>query len=249
MPREFEIELNEEIQATPEEVWAAIATGPGIDSWFMGRTELEPREGGSGSWAMGGQVQHSTVTAWEPGKRLAYRGDPDPDGSFMAFEYLLEGRDGGSTVVRIVHSGMLGDDSWDAEYDAISKGDAMYFGKLVQYVEHFQGRTARHSNLLFGPQVADTGRSWDEFHATLGVKAPAEVGTPARLDVAGLPPVEGVIGYSVEPVALILRGDDWLVTLLNGYQNTVVAEYHAFRDIDATAVDAAWQSWLTRTFG
>ena len=30
----------------------------------------------------------------------------------MAFEYLIEGRDGGSTVLRLVHSGMLGDD-WE----------------------------------------------------------------------------------------------------------------------------------------
>ena len=34
------------VHATPEEVWQAIATGPGIDSWFMGRNEVEPGEGG-----------------------------------------------------------------------------------------------------------------------------------------------------------------------------------------------------------
>jgi hypothetical protein len=28
-------------------VWEAIATGPGLDSWFMGRNEVEPREGGT----------------------------------------------------------------------------------------------------------------------------------------------------------------------------------------------------------
>lgn len=248
MPREFEVKLSAEVQATPEEVWAAIATGPGIDSWFMGHTELEPREGGRGTFEMGGQVQHSTVTGWEPGTRLAYRGEPEPDGSFMAFEYLIEGRSGGSTVVRIVHSGMIGDGDWEAEYDAVSKGDAMYFGKLVQYVEHFKGRTARRSRLLFGPQVADTGRSWDEFLAALGVESPAEVGTPARLAIDGLPPVDGVISYSVEPVAIALRGDDWLINLLNGYRNTVVAEYHAFADTDPDAVDAAFQGWLDRTF-
>ncbi|WP_344594066.1 hypothetical protein [Actinomadura vinacea] len=28
------------------EVWAAITTGPGADSWFMGRNETETPEGG-----------------------------------------------------------------------------------------------------------------------------------------------------------------------------------------------------------
>jgi hypothetical protein len=26
-------------------VWEAIATGAGIDGWFMGRNQVEPREG------------------------------------------------------------------------------------------------------------------------------------------------------------------------------------------------------------
>lgn len=34
------LELKHEIEVyAPEEVWDAIATGPGMDSWFMGRNE------------------------------------------------------------------------------------------------------------------------------------------------------------------------------------------------------------------
>jgi uncharacterized protein YndB with AHSA1/START domain len=46
MTHPFEIELHTELPATSEQVWEAIATGPGIDSWFMGRNEVEPLEGG-----------------------------------------------------------------------------------------------------------------------------------------------------------------------------------------------------------
>lgn len=31
-----------EVPASVEDVWTAIATGPGIDSWFMGRNEVTP---------------------------------------------------------------------------------------------------------------------------------------------------------------------------------------------------------------
>ena len=46
MTHPFEVSQEIELDATPEQVWEAIATGPGIDSWFMGRNEIEPREGG-----------------------------------------------------------------------------------------------------------------------------------------------------------------------------------------------------------
>ena len=42
MGRPFENRREAEVPATPDEVWAAIASGPGIDSWFMGRSEVRP---------------------------------------------------------------------------------------------------------------------------------------------------------------------------------------------------------------
>ena len=42
MGRPFENRSEAEVPASPDEVWAAIASGPGIDSWFMGRSEVRP---------------------------------------------------------------------------------------------------------------------------------------------------------------------------------------------------------------
>ena len=41
MGHEFAQQREAEVPARPDEVWAAIATGPGIDSWFMGRSQVE----------------------------------------------------------------------------------------------------------------------------------------------------------------------------------------------------------------
>src|SRR5689334_8078423 len=109
MPHPFELRKELQLDATPEQVWDAIATGPGMDSWFMGRNEIEPREGGRTSLDVGGFSEGSTITAWDPPHHFAHRGDAAPDGTFMAFEWLIEGRDQGSTVIRLVQSGMLGD--------------------------------------------------------------------------------------------------------------------------------------------
>ena len=38
------VEVEFEAAGTPEEIWQAIATGPGISSWFV-PTEIEERDG------------------------------------------------------------------------------------------------------------------------------------------------------------------------------------------------------------
>ena len=139
MTHPFEIELETTLPASPEQVWAAIATGPGIDSWFMGRNEVEPREGGIAAMETGGRREEAVITAYEPGKRIATRTATAEDGRFMAFEYLIEGRDGGSTVLRVVHSGLLGDD-WQNEYERPRRGWPFHLHTLREYLTHFPGR-------------------------------------------------------------------------------------------------------------
>jgi len=248
MPREFEIREEIALDATPEQVWDAIATGPGIDSWFMGRNEVEPREGGTARMALPGYTQESTVTAWEPGSRFALRSDVNPDGTFMAFEYLIEGREGGSTVLRYVHSGILGDD-WEAEYDALRKGDRMYLENLARYLKHFPGRTSTYDMFVPGPQVADPERAWAAFKGALGLTGTVAEGDPTRLTVDGLPPEEGVVEFARQPAFLGVRTSDGLYTLIHGYQDTVVVEHHSFSDeADPERTERAWQSWLDRSF-
>src|SRR5258706_7883854 len=107
----FEVKAEITVDASPEQVWAAITSGPQIDSWFMGRSEIQPRQGGTARSDFGGFVLESTVTAWEPLKRLAYQTAEGPDGAMMAFEYQIEGR-GGKTVIRFAHNGFLAGADW-----------------------------------------------------------------------------------------------------------------------------------------
>ena len=122
MTHPFEVRNEITVDATPEQVWEAIASGPGVDSWLMGRTEIDSGSKTS-TFSMFGEVSGSSITAWEPGHRYATQEDKNPDGTFMAFEWLIESRDGGGgAVVRVVHSGLLGE-NWEAEYNGLSAGD------------------------------------------------------------------------------------------------------------------------------
>ena len=238
MGREWEQHDEVEIDATPEQVWAAIATGPGYDSWFMGRTEVEPGEGGTVRTDLGGYVMDSTITAWEPSRRMAFRGDEQPDGRFFAFEYLIEGREQGSTVLRLVSNGFLPGDDWEAEYDAMVKGGAMYFATLVAYLRHFAGRTAV-------PVFVAGGHVLDRIPAALGLTAPPRVGDPVRVAPDGLPPIDGVVDFA-NPDAIGVRTDDALYRFVEGIGPTV-AVHHLFADgVDRAASEQAWRAWLAR---
>ncbi|MEZ0070933.1 SRPBCC domain-containing protein [Planotetraspora sp. GP83] len=163
MGRAFELRKEVELEATPGQVWEATATGPGVDSWFMGRNVVEPGEGGIVRLTLGGQSQENTVTAWEPGKRLAHRGAEPDDGNFMAFEYLLEGREGGGTVLRMVQSGVLGDD-WETEYEAIKTGWDTYRqrsapGTVRPGAVRWEGRGVCHGPAVPRGHASGAGRT------------------------------------------------------------------------------------------
>jgi uncharacterized protein YndB with AHSA1/START domain len=248
MGHEFEIDKQIDLHASPDEVWDAIASGPGIDSWFMGRSEIEPHEGGRTRMTIGGVTEEGTVTAWEPGRRLAFRSAENPDGTFMAFEYLIEGRAGGSSVLRLVHNGILGDD-WEDQYDALGVGDFMYLRKLAAYLKHFPGRISTYNMFLPGPQVADNERVWSAFTGVFGVAETVRAGDRGRLAVPGLEPLAIIVEFAERPVYLGVRTADGLYALIHGYRDAVVAEYHNFSAaVEEKDIERAWQAWLTQTF-
>lgn len=217
MGHEFEEISQADLDATPEQIWAAIATGPGIDSWFMGRNEVEP--GAGGQWRMSGFGEYSpthAVTAWDPGNRVAYATDTADDGRFVAYEFLIEGRDRASTTLRMVTSGFLPGDDWEDEYDAMTKGGELFFATLVTYLTHFAGRAATPVT-AFGPAVPDWDRAWRTLRDQLGLPDHVSEGDPVRFSADGLPPIDGVV-YAVNDDTIGVRTSDGLYRFLKGWE-------------------------------
>src|SRR5918999_3914036 len=191
MPRPFEVQKEILIDADPETVWEAISTGAGIDGWFLGTgNEVEPREGGRVHIDFGGAgAAESVVTAWDPPVRFAHRGEPAPDGSLHAFEYTIEGR-GGSTLLRLVHSGFLADD-WEAEYEGVDEGDSMYLHLLAQYIAHFR----RRKPIVFAawqPYTDGRAAAMAGLKRALGLGPEPVEGDRVSLKIDGLPAIDGV---------------------------------------------------------
>ncbi len=241
MTHPFEIELETLLPASPDEVWAAIATGPGLDSWFMGRNELDPREGGVAAMDIGGHRETAVITGYEPGKRLATRTPTAEDGRFMAFEYLVEGRGGSATVLRVVHSGLLGDD-WEDEYDALRRGWPFHLHSLREYLTHFPGRTGVP---VFGvaPVPERPAAELREVLArALALPSPPAVGTRVDTRPAGLPPLVGEVVWADDERFEVRTGDALL-----GFHHSagLVLMFHHLFGPHTDGAEAAWQQWLT----
>jgi uncharacterized protein YndB with AHSA1/START domain len=246
MGRPFENRSEAEVPASPDEVWAAIASGPGIDSWFMGRSEVQSGPDGTVRTVFGEYAPELGVTAWDPARRFAYRSGEAPDGRFIAYEFLIEGRAGGSTVLRTVTSGFLPGDDWAEEFEAMILGGEMYFRTLVEYLSHFAGRFAVPVT-AFGPP----GTAWARDRALLcrALGLPGEPRPDDRVALAqdGTAPVEGVI-YFANAHTIGVRTQDALYRFLRGFAKPAIAAHHLFaEDADPAEAERAWTAWLNRT--
>ncbi|MGH3940066.1 MAG: SRPBCC family protein [Pseudonocardiaceae bacterium] len=247
MSRKFELNKKVELDASPEQVWEAIATGPGISSWFMGPHEIEPRVGGTIKLTIGDFSEQATITAWDPPKRLACRAAEGADGSFHAMEYLIEGREGASTVLRFVHSGFLSDD-WGAEYeDMTSHGWDKYLHTLAQYLTYFTGRPGTFV-YAGGPPVPEGQDGWTMLTEALGLTGPVSAGDRVRLTPDGLAPIDGVVDYVVPGYREFLgvRGSEGMYRFQSDGHQLSVGHHLFTENTNGEEATKAWQAWLNR---
>jgi uncharacterized protein YndB with AHSA1/START domain len=230
MGKDFETHLDATVPATPDQVWNAIATGPGISTWFVGRTEIHGdtvRTTFGDDWLPAG-----TVTTHDQPHHFAYRSDTAPDGRYIAYEYLVEGRDRSSTVLRTVTSGFLPGDDWTDEYEAMQYGTALFFATLVDYLTHFAGRTATPVT-AFGPPVTDWPAAWRTLTDALGLDpAPRPGDTTA----------DGGTVYFTNPHTLGVRTADGYHRYLRGLHGAMVIGHELFTP--AGTDPARWSDFL-----
>lgn len=249
MGHPFEQRHAAQVPASPDQVWAAIATGPGIDSWFMGRSEVHPGAGGTVSTVFGDYAPELEITGWDPPHRFAYRSGGAPDGRLIAYEFLVEGRAGGSAVLRTVTSGFIPGEDWAEEFEAMQLGGELYFRTLVEYLTHFAGRFAVPVT-AFGPPGTAWSRDRELLCRGLGLTGPAARGDRVRLTGDDIGRVDGVV-YFANAHAIGVRTPDALYRFMRGFGKPAIAAHHLFARDDAAPDPApaqqAWESWLSRT--
>ncbi|MCX4511083.1 SRPBCC domain-containing protein [Streptomyces sp. NBC_01619] len=239
--REFEIVREFDVDASPEQVWAAITSGTGGWLWPM---EYEPKEGGEAPYG-------GTVTAWDPPHRLTARSE-DVEGiaeqTFNQLDHVIEPREGGGCRVRYVHSGILVDD-WENQYDGANKHTDFYLHTLRQYLTHFTGRPAVFAT-LDAPAASTAPDALETASRGLGLSDEAVEGTTVRVDLPGTGPVDAVVDYRNQ-YFIGLRTDDAMYRLFgrNHFGAPVGVSVHDFAPgADAERTEQAWRGRLDEVF-
>ncbi len=252
------VQVEVEVPGTPEEVWQAIATGPGISSWFV-PAEFEMRDGKPVAAKLNfgpGMESTSAVTAWEPPRKWASQSDGWVPGSPpIANEWSVESRGGGICVVRIVHSLFASTDDWDNQLEGTESGWPAFFRTLRIYLAHFRG--LRSAIMQRMARVAGTeAEAWEALTTAVGVKG-LSVGQRWTAP-AGVPALSGVAEYvSQKPYDILLRLDKpgpgvaALGAFNMGGLSMVALNLYLYGDQGASNVareQPLWDAWIQKHF-
>ena len=254
--RSIEVEI--EVPGTPEEVWQAIATGPGISSWFV-PTRMEEHQGGELISDFGpGMDSPATITSWEPPKRfVAERALGESGAPTMASEWIVEARAGGKCLVRVVNSLFSEKDDWDNQLDGLEQGLPTYFRLLRIYLENYRGMPCTAKQFV-GFSSDSEAKAWEKSGGALGLLnlAPGQTwSTPT-----GFPRMAGTVdslGKRCHSNTMLLQlntpapGTAYIGALACGGTVVVFISVYLFGDKAKAALERdepSWQKWMTEMF-
>jgi uncharacterized protein YndB with AHSA1/START domain len=247
-----------ELPGTPEEIWNAIATGPGVSSWFV-PAKVEEELGGAITMNFGpGMDSESKITTWDPPRRFVAEneGGMGPGSPAMATEWTVEARSGGTCLVRVVHRWFAETDDWDGQFEGTVHGWNAFFRILRLYLAHFRGKPCSAIQLMgFAP--GPMANAWASWTRTLGFEHPA---AGQRVSTSGdAPRAAGTVELADEGAQpeLLLRleepapGVAHLMGISMGGLMCLSMRFFFYGDRAAAAVardESAWQAWMNEHF-
>ncbi len=252
------VQVEVEVPGTPEEVWQAIATGPGISSWFV-PAEFEEQDGTPVRINLNfgpGMESISVVTAWDPPRMYAKQADGwFPGSPPIATEWTVEARDGGVCVVRVVQSLFASNDDWDEQLTGSESGWPGIFRILRLYLKHFRGQRSANMNIK-APAEGAQPEVWEKLISALGLN---QVAVGDRCSVpAGVPACSGTVEYlNQSPSGVMLLIDKPAPGIATVYTmefgGPVLAAMSFFLYGDQASEVAAletplWESWFQNRF-
>lgn len=184
------VEMTVDVAGTPEEVWAAMATGPGISCWFT-PTRVEECVGGMIAFELGPDMESvGQITTWEPPGRLGYEERDWMEGAPpLATEVRIETKEGGTCVVRMVHSLFASGEDWDDQLESMENGWPSFFVILQEYMTHYRNLPCTSVRLMAKSSEPEQ-QTWEKLQAafrldTLNVSQPFQSLPDATVSLSG----------------------------------------------------------------
>ena len=252
------VQVEVEVPGTPEEVWQAIATGPGISSWFV-PTEFEERDGKPVAVKLDfgpGMESRSVVTAWDPPRKWAAQSDGwvpgcRPSRTSGALKRAQEASASSALSTACSPARTIGTTSWKAP----NPDGLRFFRTLRIYLTHFRGQRSAIMQWM-APAAGTEAEAWETLTAALGLKG-VSVGQRWTAP-AGVPALSGVAEYVTQsPYDALLRLDKpgpgvaALGAFNFGGQSMVALNLYLYGDQAAGTVareTPLWEAWFQERF-
>lgn len=240
------------VPGTPEEVWDTIGTTEGQTAWAF-PAEIDEHRVTIHREPFGPDVT-GPVVALERPHRFAYEEPVSSDAPVLAVEFLVEARDQGTCVVRVVTAFADAGEEWEDLLDGITEGWRMALVILRAYLTHFAGRKSTTVEATF-----NTGRPYAERDVVAGRLfgglglAGLAAGDAFRTP-SGAPTLAGTVEYT-SPGYFLLRADEPSPALYAisafpmatpGVSLNVVGHLY---DGGEAGVTERWQQWLSLVGG
>lgn len=120
---EREVRREVELEAAPDEVWAAFTDERLLSEWLAEEVELEPVEGAPARFRSDGEEREGTVIRVDAGRRLAFTWSREGDLP-SEVELTVDAVAGGSRVVvverAIVRASMVAGARWETRLEALA---------------------------------------------------------------------------------------------------------------------------------
>jgi uncharacterized protein YndB with AHSA1/START domain len=242
-------ELTIEIAVPPDAVWQALTNADELVRWFP--TEANVTPGAGGKWVIsweGNWSWNNEIEIWEPNRRLrlidrtgrpydACGGevnlsvDPLP----IAMDWYLEGK-GGSTTLRLVHSGFGRGGAWDDEFEGVSTGWPLELNGLKHYLESHRGENRRIAwtrSVVAAPASA----LWQRFIGPAGIVHDASL---LKRQAGDRYSTTLSTGDRIEGKVMMMLPERGFQVTVEGWNNALFRIW-----IDRVGNEAAVNSWLS----
>ena len=252
------VRVQTEVPGTPNEVWEAIATGPGVSSWFV-PTKFDFGPDGQPTTLVchfgEGMDANAVVKEWNPPRRfLAESNDFAPGGPPVATEWTVDPQGDNACLVTVEHSLQSDSDDWDANLEGTESGWPAFFTILRLRMAHF--RDEPHAVLEQVGMAAAPDTAWADLAAALNLTSPA-VGEH-RSSPEGAPSLSGVIESIPNDSEVLMRVEEpapgvaHLFALPLGEATMLSIRLHLYAPQAADTANrkqAVWQSWMQQFLG
>ena len=144
-----DIQLSVELDASPDDVFRAVTEGTELAKWLAPEARSTPPQGDKKasiwiSWGEGMSAEKE-IEIYDPPKRVRHPSGKNAETKAELYaDWLIEANKGGTTTLRLVHSGFSVGAEWDDDYDAHERGWKLMLQNLRHYFARHKGEPTAH---------------------------------------------------------------------------------------------------------